>query len=209
MGAALYKQLSFTKTFSVHNNFTSLKFIVALPIIKFDIMNQNKIEKQTFTYPLLFRILFRFGNFIVTPILILYSIPLSSFLDEKPILAFPLLVNLFIIYFLNRHYFNLYKIMPYKIEADDEKIVCSDFFLRKKKKAIYYDDILSVSGGIFDNKISGVMKVFDGSNNICIGFYHRLNNSNKLATIILSKVRRNIYDEVLEKIKAGKKATKK
>jgi len=172
-------------------------------------MNQNKIEKQTFTYPFIFRIIFRYGNIFVTPILILYSIPLFYFLDEKPILAFPILVNLGIIYFLNRHYLNLYKIMPYRIQADDEKIVCSNFFLSNKEITIYYNDISSLAGGIFHNKISGLMKVCDDRNYVCIGFYHRLSNSSMLATIILSKVKRELYDNVLEKIKSGKKTAKK
>jgi len=165
-------------------------------------MNENKIEKQTFTYPFIFQLVFRYGNIFVTPIIIIYSIPLFYFLDDKPILAFPIIVNLFIIYFLNRHYFKLYKLLPYTIEADDEKLICSDFFLSKKNITIYYDDISSISGGIFDNRISGLMKVCDG-NNICMGFYHRLSNSHKLATIILSKVKRELYDQTLEKIKAG------
>lgn len=172
-------------------------------------MNENKIEKQTFTYPFLFRIIFRYGNIIITPLLVLYTIPLVTFLDEKIILAFPLLVNLFLIYFLNRHYFNLYKILPYLIEADDEKITCSEFFLSKKEIVIYYNDVSSLSGGIFENKISGVMKVCDGKNNLCIGFYQRLNKSGKLATIILSKVNRELYDIVLEKIKSGKQKVRK
>jgi len=172
-------------------------------------VKEDKIEKQTFTYPFLFRIIFRYGNIIITPLLLLYTIPLVTFLDEKIILAFPLLVNLFLIYFLNRHYFNLYKILPYLIEADDEKITCSQFFLSKKEIVIYYNDIASLSGGIFENKISGVMKVCDGKNNLCIGFYQRLNNSEKLATIILSKVKRELYDIVLEKIKSGNKKVKK
>jgi len=172
-------------------------------------VKEDKIEKQTFTYPFLFRIIFRYGNIIITPLLLLYTIPLVTFLDEKIILAFPLLVNLFLIYFLNRHYFNLYKILPYLIEADDEKITCSQFFLSKKEIVIYYNDIASLSGGIFENKISGVMKVCDGKNNLCIGFYQRLNNSGKLATIILSKVKRELYDIVLEKIKSGNKKVKK
>jgi len=172
-------------------------------------MSEDKIEKQTFTYPFLFRVIFRYGNIIITPLLLLYTIPLVTFLDEKIILAFPLLVNLFLIYFLNRHYLNLYKILPYLIEADDEKITCSEFFLSKKEIVIYYNDIASLSGGIFENKISGVMKVCDGKNNLCIGFYQRLNNSGKLATIILSKAKRELYDIVLEKIKSGKQKVKK
>ena len=172
-------------------------------------MNEKIIEKQIFTYPILFKLIFRYGNIIITPLLLLYTIPLVTFLDEKIILAFPLLVNLFLIYFLNRHYFNLYKILPYLIEADDEKITCSEFFLSKKEIVIYYNDVSSLSGGIFENKISGVMKVCDGKNDVCIGFYQRLNNSSKLATILLSKVNRELYDIVLEKIKSGKQKVRK
>jgi len=167
-------------------------------------MNEIKIEKQTFTYPFLFRIIFRYGNIIITPLLLIYTIPFVNFLDEKIILAFPLVINLFIIYFLNRHYYNLYKILPYRIESDDEKIICSELFLSKKEVIIYYNDVESLSGGIFEDKLSGLMKVCDGKNDVCIGFYQRLNNSGKLATILLSKVNRDIYDNVLERIKSRK-----
>jgi hypothetical protein len=172
-------------------------------------MNQNRIETHSFYYPLFFKLIFRYGNIFITPIIIVYTVPLIHSFDQKPILVFPIIVNLFIIYFLNRHYFYLYKIIPYKIEADDEKLVCSDFFLSNKIKTIYYQDISALKGGIFDNRISGVMKIRDERNNFNIGFYHRLTNSQKLATIILSKVRRPVYDEVLEKIKSGKKEKKK
>jgi len=167
-------------------------------------VKENKIEKQSFTYPFLFRIIFRYGNIIITPLLVLYTIPLVVFLSEKIIIAFPLSVNIIIIYFLNRHYINLYKILPYQIEADDEKITFSKFFLSKKEVVIYYNNVSSLSGGIFESKISGLMKVCDGKNNVCIGFYQRLNSSGKLATILLSKVNSDIYDNVLEKIKSRK-----
>jgi len=169
-------------------------------------MNENKIERQTFTYPLLFRIIFRYGNIVITLLLIIYSLPLAVYLDEKKILIIPLLVTLLIIYFLNKHYLNLYKILPYKIVADDEMIICSGFFLSKKEIIVHYEDIEYLSGGIFENKISGVMKIYDGKNGVYIGFYQRMTNSGKLATIILSKVKRELYDEVLEKLIAkGKK----
>ncbi|MEJ2102953.1 MAG: hypothetical protein P8X47_00090 [Ignavibacteriaceae bacterium] len=169
-------------------------------------MNENKIEKQTFTYPFLFRIIFRFGNIVITFLLILYSIPLFVSLDQRKILVIPLFISLLVIYFLNRHYLTLYKILPYKIEADDEKIVCSEFFLSKKEIIINYNDIDSLSGGLFENRMSGIMQVCDSKKDFCFGFYHRLRNSNKLVTIILSKVKRELYDEVLEKlISKGKK----
>lgn len=168
-------------------------------------MNENRIELQVFTYPLFFKLIFRYGNIIVTTIIIIYSVPLFKYLDEKIILALPIIVNLFIIYFLNRHYLNLYKILPYKIEVDEEKITCSDYFLSGKEIIIWYEDIQSLSGGIFNNRLTGIMKVCDEKKNVCIGFYHRLNNSNKLATILISKVNRPLYDQVLQRIVDGKK----
>ena len=169
-------------------------------------MNENKIEKQTFTYPFLFRIIFRFGNIIITFLLIVYSIPLLISLDQRKILVIPLFISLLVIYFLNRHYLTLYKILPYKIVVDEEKIICSEFFLSKKEIIINYSDIDSLSGGLFENRMSGIMQVCDSKKDFCFGFYHRLRNSNKLVTIILSKVKRELYDEVLEKlISKGKK----
>jgi hypothetical protein len=168
-------------------------------------MNEHRIEQQVFTYPLLFKIIFRYGNIILNPIIILYSVPLFKYLDEKIIIAFPLIINLFLIYLLNRHYLNLYKILPYRIEVDNEKIKCSDYFLSAKEIIIRYEDIQSLSGGIFDNKLTGIMKLCDEKKNICIGFYHRLNNSHKLAAVLLSKINRPLYDQVLPRILDGKK----
>lgn len=99
--------------------------------------------------------------------------------------------------------------MPYKIEVDDDKITCSDFFLSRRQIVINYESINSLSGGIFENKLSGIMRVCGGKNDVCIGFNQRLNNSSKLATILLSKVNRPLYDKVLERIVEGKKKVKK
>ncbi len=116
----------------------------------------------------------------------------------------PFIISLFALYFLNKSYFEFYKIVPYKIEADEEKITCSDFLFRTKTVTIYYKDIDSLSGGVFDGKYRGLMRVCDGKNKRCIGFFDRMIDSNKLITIILSKVDKNIYDEVIKKIQDSK-----
>lgn len=172
-------------------------------------MSENKIEYQIFTYPWVFRLIFRYGNIIVTSVLLLYSVPLFTFLNEKMIFIFPLIINLVIIYFLNKHYINLYKILPFKIEVDDDKVICSEFFLSRKNIVINYEDIISLSGGIFENKLSGIMKVCDKQKDLCFGFYQRLNNASKLATILLSKVNRELYDKVLPRIVEGKRKIKR
>lgn len=90
--------------------------------------------------------------------------------------------------------------MPFKIEADDDKMICSDFMFSKKRSAeIFFIDIDSLTGGIYYGLKRGIMKVCDKKNNICIGYYNQIRNSKELNTIILSKVPRRVYDDVLRK----------
>ncbi len=116
----------------------------------------------------------------------------------------PLVLSLFLIYYINKSYLIFYKLVPFKIEADEEKIVCTDFLLLKKSVTIYFKDIEDLSGGIFSGRFRGMMKVCDGKNKICIGFFDRMKNSTKLVTLILSKVDKKIYDEVIAKIESMK-----
>jgi hypothetical protein len=168
-------------------------------------MNEDIIEKQTFTYPFLFRLLYKYGNIVVTFLLVFYTAPIVLYVDQNYILLIPLVISLLLIYFVNRQYFTLYKIIAYKIEADDEKLVCSNYFFSKEADTIYFEDIESLKGGMFENKMSGVMKVYDGKNSVTLGFYTKLNNSSRLVTIILSKVKKELYDEMLDMLTEKKK----
>jgi len=171
-------------------------------------MNENIIDKQTFTYPLLFGLLYKYGNIVVTFLLVFYTAPIVLYVDQNYILLIPLVISLLLIYFVNRQYFTLYKIIPYKIEVDDEKLLCSDFIFSKKVVTIYYEDIESLKGGMFENKMSGVMKLYDARNSVTLGFYTKLNSSSRLVTIILSKVKKELYDEVLDRLTEKKKKKK-
>ena len=156
---------------------------------------------QTFTYPLFWKIVYRFGNLLVTPLLLIYILPLALNLDKKLILILPFVLSLLLLYYINKVYFNFYKLVPNKIEIDEEKIFCSGFFFRDKTITIFLKDIDSLSGGIFAGRYRGLMKVSDGKNKVSIGFFDRMINSKKLVTLLLSKVDIKIYNEVLPKIK--------
>jgi hypothetical protein len=129
---------------------------------------------------------------------------LVTLIDKNLIVLIPFLLSIFILYFLNKSYINFYKLVPYKIQIDEEKIICTDFLFRDKTVTIYIKDIDSISGGIFEGKYRGLMKVCDGKNKLCIGFFDRLHNSSKLVTLILSKVDKKIYDKVIEHIQSLK-----
>ncbi len=170
-------------------------------------MNDEKFESPVnCTYPIVFQLLYRYGNVIVTLFLSFYLLPIVVYLDQKLILILPLLLALFLIYYVNKHYFMLYKIMPFRIEFDEQKMICTQFILGRKKFDVYYEDINKLEGGIFDNKMSGILKVYDGKNSVIIGFYPKIRNSNKLITMILSKVKKEIYDEVMERLLKKKKS---
>lgn len=161
---------------------------------------------EVFNYSLIVRLLYRYGNFFITALMILNLFPLILNVDSNRILIIPIIITLFIIYITNRFYLLIYKSFPFQITADNEKLICTDFMFRKKEIVIYFKNIKSISGGIFEGRLSGIMKVCDGETGICITFSHRIKNSTKLIALILSKVDKTLYDE---KINALQKISQK
>ena len=155
---------------------------------------------QTFTYSLLFKIIFRFGNIIVTLLISIYLIPVFYFIDQNTILFLPLIIGVIIIFMVNRAYLTYYLILPYKIEVDDEKMICSDFLLSNKVVTIYFKDIEVLQGGVFNGRSSGIMKLRDSKSKLRVGFSQKINNSEKLIALILSKVSKDLYDEVISNL---------
>jgi len=126
------------------------------------------------------------------------------------IFYFPIFAAFVILYLVNRFYFLLYKTFPLEIISDDEKIICKNFIFNKSRAdTVYYKDIKKISGGIFEGRLSGMMKITD-KNNLSIAFSHRISESNNLIAKILSKVDKKIYDEAMESLsKLGLKLNKK
>ena len=98
---------------------------------------------QVFTYSFFYRLIFTIGNVIVTALLSLQIIPIVFYLDKNLWLLLPLAISLLIIYIINKAYFVYYKLLPFKIEADEEKMICSNFLLSNKVITIRYEDIES------------------------------------------------------------------
>jgi len=155
---------------------------------------------QTFTYSFIFKIIFRFGNVLVTLLLSIYLIPVFYYIDQNIILFLPLIIAVIILYMVNRTYLTYYKILPYKIEADDEKMMCSDFLFSKKVVTIYFKDIDMLRGGVFSGRSSGIMKLRDSKSKLQIGFSQKMKNSEKLIALILSKVSKDLYNEVINNL---------
>ncbi len=152
---------------------------------------------KTFKYPITAQFVYRFANIPVTLLLLVHLLLLlwGATYDWKYLL--PALLNIIIIYILNRFYFKMYKTFPYKIEADDSKIVFSDFFFQKKIITMKYDDIADIKGGIFSGKPAKPIYILDKNENI-VGINQHLKDFNTFLTILLSRIPQNLYVKVLK-----------
>ena len=112
----------------------------------------------------------------------------------------PLIISSLLIFFINKLYLTLYKIIPYKIVADEYKLICSEFLFSNKEVIIDFNNIDKLKGGIFEGKLQGLLRVYDGKNNVHIGYFNKIKNSKILGTILLSKVNKSVYEDVIRNI---------
>lgn len=154
---------------------------------------------KEYTYPFFYRFIYRYGNIPLTIFLVLYLIPVVFNIDSNELLLIPLIITLFIIYFLNKQYLILYKIIPYRIVVTDNKIICDKFLFSDKVLEISFKDISALKGGIFNGRKNGVMTI-TSINNFTVGFYSSIRNAKELETIILKNVRSEIYDEIAARL---------
>lgn len=154
----------------------------------------------TFTYPFFYRFIFRYGNIPATIIMLVYFI--MSVMNYKSGLFYlaPAFIVAILIYLLNKKYFHLYKTVPYTIIIEGDELIGKDFVLGNKEIKISFKNIDKLEGGIFDKKLTGFMKMYDGKNNLWISFHSKIKKSNILQTLIFSKIREDVYNNVIEKI---------
>lgn len=164
-------------------------------------------KKYTFKYPLFFRLLYRYGNIPISIILILYIISIEHSKIGTFGKYFYSLGFFILLIILNAYYYKLYKLLPYKIEIDGEKIIFSDFIFSKNIIELPFSEIDKLEGGIFEGKITGLMKIYNTAKNIEVGFFRNLKlisqqkqEQQKLEVIVLSKVKKEIYDSIVSKL---------
>lgn len=155
----------------------------------------------TFKYTFFSRIFYRYSVIPVNLLLLFYIfislISISS--DWK--LVFPLLIKIILLYIFNRFYFKMYKTFPFKIEINNEEMICSDFVLNNRKVTIKHSDIMDITGGIFSGRTYKPLQVI--TNETKIGISPHLKNYNELLKIILTNVTKKLYLKLLDDIKSS------
>ncbi|MFA8342106.1 MAG: hypothetical protein ACEPO8_03955 [Rhodothermaceae bacterium] len=153
-------------------------------------------------------LLYKYGNFPVTLLLVIHAVYILLGIAQNTFMIFPLLIYIILLYLVNRHYLKTYKMFPFTIDIDNEKMICSDFMMGEKVE-IMLSKISKIEGSIFGGNPVKPLYVFDEENGTKIGIYSSMKDFDKLLTIILSNVKKELYEELVEKVKAPKAKRKK
>ncbi len=160
----------------------------------------------TYKYNLFAKILYRYGNFPVTFFLLIYLIESIVQLQQHWYAIFFIIINSAIIILLNKYYLKTYGLFPFTISVDNEKMVCSNFFLKKSIVEIKHSEIDSITGGIFSGYPARPIYIHDAIHNTTIGVYVQTEGFKSLLKIILRNVPQNLYDELVGKMNIGMKS---
>jgi hypothetical protein len=152
---------------------------------------------RKFTYSAFARLFYRYANIPITLLLLISLLSALGSMYTSWFYIIPAVFDVIIIYVINRYYIKSYKRFPYRIEADNQRMICTDYFFSNKKIELDHASITKITGGIFSGNIARPIYLHDENNNIVIGFNSHLKDYDKLLTIVLSNIKQELYDDLL------------
>jgi len=154
---------------------------------------------KTFKYGIIAKIIYRYANIPANLILLFYLLASAIGISADWKFVFPLLINIILIYVLNRFYYKIYKTFPFKIEVDNEKMICSDFVINNRIIELNHSSIKNIKGGIFSGRNYSTLYIY--TETLSIGISPDMKDLNKFLTVVLTNIRKELYEELLESIK--------
>jgi len=103
-----------------------------------------------------------------------------------------------ILFFSNRFFFRLRKILPMSIEVKNDGILLTDFSDKSKELFFPYLKITGLKGGVFEGRSKGLMKI--ETNEQTVGFFHQISGASILITSLLHRIPTEVYTAVAPKI---------
>ena len=154
---------------------------------------------KTFKYNFFAKIIYRYAIIPVNLILIIYLIFSALGISQDWKYVFPLLLNIILIYVLNKFYMKMYKTFPFEIKIDNEKMICTNFVINNRIEEIKHSEIEEIKGGIFSGR--AYMPLYIGTSKTKLGISPHITDYNKLLTKILTNIPKDLYESLLESIK--------
>lgn len=159
---------------------------------------------KTFNYKPISKFYFRYANMALSMVLLTYFVVLILEVRSSVFQIIPALINLLIVYAINKYYIGTYKELPFEITIEADKLIASNFMFGKKAVEIKYNDIDEITGGVFGYNPKGLIYVHDGENNLSISIHPSIENADRLLRLILSRVKKELCDEAVKKLKPEK-----
>lgn len=155
----------------------------------------------TYKYSFFAKFLYRYANIVITLLLLIYAIFALLITFQKWYFVFVFLVNVLIIFYVNRFYLRNYRLFPFKIEADNSRLVCSNFFLSKQVLEIELKNIGKIWGGFISGWQTKPIYIFDKTTKKTIGIYVFSPSFKSLMKNILENIPEDVYQEILVNMK--------
>ena len=92
----------------------------------------------------------------------------------------------------------MYRTFPFEISADNEKMICTNFVFNNRVIEIKHSDINEIKGGIFSGR--AYMPLYVTTSEGKLGISPHITDYNKLLTIILTNIPKELYESLLESI---------
>ncbi len=156
---------------------------------------------KEYSYSFAAKLFYRYGNIPVTFLLLIYLTTSVIGSLSKWYFILAALINLLIIIWLNKYYIKTYRLFPFKIILEDDRLVCTDFFLSKRRIEILFGEIDSVSGGIFSGYPGRPTFIHEKKTDVTIGIYASSGKFNELILEILKRVNEDLYRDLLDRVK--------
>jgi hypothetical protein len=153
---------------------------------------------KTFLYSFLPRFIYKYGIVPANLILLFYLLGSALGLRNDWLFIFPLLISVVMLYALNKFYLKIFKSFPFRIDVDNEKIVCSGFVKNNRKIEIQHSEITKITGSIFSGRTYLPLYIFTENSNI--GISPHIKGYNELLKIILTNVKKELYEALLDDI---------
>lgn len=155
---------------------------------------------NTFNYSAFANFVYWHANFPLSVITLLHAVVSAMVIPEKPIYILWLIIDLTIVVILNWFYFRNYKIFPRKIDLNEKGIICYDYIFSKKKIILNFEDINDMRGGPLAGMQHKPIYIYSDKNNAVVGIKPHLKNYNQFLTLVLSKVKKELYEEILNRV---------
>jgi len=155
---------------------------------------------KTYSYSAFAKFWYRYINIAITLLLLFYTAASLMLAFQKWYYIFVALLNVGIIYLVNRFYLTSYKSFPFRIRSDETGITCENFFLSKKTLRIEFANIDGISGGMFSGWNTRPVYIHDSKQKINIGVFAQ-GEFKELLKVILKNINEELYKELLSKMK--------